>query len=171
MSRKIWNRILCLGCLALSSVVFAGGPSENDFLRPLGKPKEAVQQRIKGGESFPPLPLPATPLRRSERKRPPAPPLLVSKVMWGAGADFVHDDGRISKVTDWNMCPADLQQLLKKSSRMLQLRYREQPVNLNDFSGDAAETPVLFFSGGRTIKLTDDQKKSLRAYVLGGGMI
>ena len=43
---------------------------ENDWFVPLGPPPEAAKRRISGGEAFPPLPLPATPLRRTERSRP-----------------------------------------------------------------------------------------------------
>jgi hypothetical protein len=48
-----------------------------------GPPPKAKPQSRTGGESFPPLPLPATPLRRTEKKRPPAPPSLVGKMALG----------------------------------------------------------------------------------------
>lgn len=51
-----------------------------------GPPPMAKPQFRTGGESFPPLPLPATPLRRSEKKRPPSPPALVGKMAMGPGA-------------------------------------------------------------------------------------
>ncbi|MCZ7647501.1 MAG: DUF4159 domain-containing protein [Planctomycetota bacterium] len=144
---------------------------ENDYFKPLGRPPEAKQKRIKGGEGVPPLPLPATPLRRSERKREPAPPTLIGKVVWGAEADFVEEDGTKQRIADWNLAPADCQQLLKKAGHHLKLRYREETVNLNTFSGDPAEMPVLFFSGGRTLRLPEEQIALLRKYVLGGGML
>ena len=52
-------------------------------MRTCGPPPPAKPQRRTGGESFPPLPLPATPIRRTERKRPPAPPALVGKIALG----------------------------------------------------------------------------------------
>ena len=48
------------------------------------RPPRAKPHRRSGGESFPPLPLPATPLRRSERKRQPAPPALVGMINFSA---------------------------------------------------------------------------------------
>ena len=54
---------------------------ENEWLAPLGMPPRAAPRHISGGESLPPLPLPATPLRRTERKRDPAPPTLIGKVV------------------------------------------------------------------------------------------
>ncbi len=49
-----------------------------------GPPPKAKPQHQTGGESFPPLPLPATPLRRSEKKRPPSPPALIGKAGLGS---------------------------------------------------------------------------------------
>lgn len=145
--------------------------SENDYFKPLGRPPEAKRKRLKGGEAFPPLPLPATPLRRSERKREPAPPTLIGKVTWGATADFVEEDGRKRKISDWNLAPADCQQLLKKAGRLLKLNYRHVTTNLNTFNGDPSEMPVLFMSGGRTLRLPEEQILKLRKYVLSGGMV
>src|SRR5262245_52251008 len=60
------------------SVVPAMG---EDFQNPKAViPPQAHQNRISGGEAFAPLPLPATPVRRTERKREPAPPALVGKI-------------------------------------------------------------------------------------------
>ena len=48
-----------------------------------GPPPKAKPQSRTGGESFPPLPLPATPLRRTEKKRPPLPPPGSARWRWG----------------------------------------------------------------------------------------
>ena len=48
-----------------------------------GPPPKAKPTHRTGGESFPPLPLPATPLRRSEKKKPPSPPALIGKMSMG----------------------------------------------------------------------------------------
>ena len=74
--------------IAFFSVCFSIFADENSWLVPLGMPPKAKPRRISGGESFPPLPLPATPLRRSERKRPPSPPKLIGKIVWGETASF-----------------------------------------------------------------------------------
>ena len=58
--------LLAAAFLLLPGVVALGAAS-------CGPPPPAKPHRRKAGESFPPLPLPATPLRRTERKRPPAP--------------------------------------------------------------------------------------------------
>ncbi|MGO8748362.1 MAG: hypothetical protein ACLQNE_20505, partial [Thermoguttaceae bacterium] len=62
-----------------------------------GPPPAAKPQHQTGGESFPPLPLPATPLRRSEKKRPPAPPALVGKMAMGSPR-WITKDGKRTMV-------------------------------------------------------------------------
>jgi len=78
----IMVRAFLLGMVILvSSGLSSYGASENDWFVPLGKPPEAPPKRISGGEGMAPLPLPATPLRRTERKRQPTPPALFGKVV------------------------------------------------------------------------------------------
>ena len=56
-------------------------PARAQWTNPKANPKpEATPQRRSGGESVPPLPLPATPIRRTERKRPPAAPVMVGMI-------------------------------------------------------------------------------------------
>ncbi|MFH0938287.1 MAG: DUF4159 domain-containing protein [Planctomycetota bacterium] len=169
ISAKVLSVTALMGAFCVSELALA--MSENDYFKPLGRPPEAQRKFIKGGEGFPPLPLPATPLRRSERKREPQPAPLIGKVIWGASASFTSEDGNTMQIHDWNLAPADCQQLLKKSANLLQLNYTHVDLNLDTFSGNPAEIPVLFFSGGRTLKLTDNQIELLRKYVRSGGMI
>ena len=82
--------ILFVLVVATASQVFA----EEGFnvpKGPCGSAPPAAPQRRKGGEGVPPLPLPATPLRRTERKRPPAPPALVAKIQYGAPKEVDRD--------------------------------------------------------------------------------
>jgi hypothetical protein len=144
---------------------------ENDWFVPLGPPPEAAKRRISGGEAFPPLPLPATPLRRTERKREPSPPKLAAKIVWGEDASFTYDSGAQTKIADWNLCPGDLQQLMKAASDRLGVTYGADSFSLASFDGDPAAVPVLFFSGVRSIKFSPSDLDLLRRYVLRGGMI
>ena len=75
------------------------------------------------------------------------------------------------KIADWNLCPADLQQLFKKVQATLGLQYGSEEVSLSTFSGDPNKMAVLFFSGTRTLKLDDKTLSMLREYVLKGGML
>jgi hypothetical protein len=167
-TEALMKRIACV-------LLFAIGPAllgaENDWLVPLGPPPAAAPKRINAGEGVPPLPLPATPLRRSERKRDPAAPKLMTKVVWGDTADFKFDNGITAQVADWNQCPADVQQLMAKASGALGTPYGFETMSLSSFHWDPVKCPVLFFSGSRSIKFSDPQIEALRAYVLRGGMI
>lgn len=144
---------------------------ENEWLVPLGLPPQAAPKRISGGEGFPPLPLPATPIRRSERKREPKAPLLIGKVVWGESAEYRYAGGEARQIADWNLCPDDLAQLMRKAGRWFGLSYGSQAVSLNAFDGDPQATPVLFLSGVRTLRPTDEQVKLLQDYLLRGGMV
>lgn len=159
--------------LMLMALVCAGlaAASEDDWFRPLGPPPKAAPRRISGGESFPPLPLPATPLRRSERKRQPSPPGLFGKVVWGEAGTFTYESGEKTQLADWNLCPADLQGVLAKSRNALGEPFGSEPMPLATFHGDPARTPVLFISGVRSVKFSDDQIAKLHDYVLRGGML
>jgi hypothetical protein len=158
---------------ALLSAIVGGlvQAGEDDYLRPVGKPPRAKAQRRQGGEAFPPLPLPVTPLRRSEKKRPPSPTVLIGKVIWGKHLDYKWQNGLTSRVFDWNMVPGDCQRLLRFVKNYMRLEYKVQTVDLATFSASPSEIPVLFFSGGRSIKFTPAERAKLRKYLMDGGMI
>jgi hypothetical protein len=145
---------------------------ENDWFKYLGtkEAKKAPRKSINAAEALPPLPLPATPLRRTERKKPPQPDYLVGKVIWGESASFVDTTGKALEIADWNLCPTDTQKFVE-NSRAMDLTYHWQNTNLNDFHFDPKKLPALLFSGVRTLKLSDSHIQALRDYVLNGGMI
>ena len=95
--------------------VLSGGicceAGENDWFVYLGtkETKKAPRKNINAAEALPPLPLPATPLRRTERKKPPQPDCLVGKVIWGESASFTDTTGKALEIADWNLCPTDTQ--------------------------------------------------------------
>src|SRR5690349_12192060 len=95
------------GTLGLPAVAFGDDSGPVDC----GPPPRAKPQSRTGGESFPPLPLPVTPLRRTEKKRPPAPPALIGKMALGP-VKFVVRDGKRVQSRDWMTDPADLDSLL-----------------------------------------------------------
>src|SRR5271156_3453862 len=151
MPRALFFAMLLAAYLCPPS--FSHGASENEWFVPLAPPPDAPPKRISGGEGFPPLPLPATPLRRTERKRQPTPPSLFGKVIWGEQGSFTYSGGNTTRITDWNLCPADLHRLFDKVQNKLGLQYGYDEVSLPTFSGDPDKMAVLFFSGTRTLKL------------------
>ena len=146
-------------------LVYADGPKS------CGPPPPARPQRIKGGESFPPLPLPATPIRRTERKREPAPPTLMGKVVHGKMEWATDDRGNRYQYRDWTTDPADVQNLLNWTNAKLGIRYRPVDVNLSDFSYSPTEIPILYFTGHEGFTLTAKERAGIRQFVHDGGFI
>ncbi|MDD4270694.1 MAG: hypothetical protein PHN77_20915, partial [Thermoguttaceae bacterium] len=103
---------LCATSTATPGASFVFGQEENSGPIDCGPPPQARPQSRTGGESFAPLPLPVTPLRRSEKKRPPSPPALVGKVALGAPR-WITRDGQRVMYRDWMTDPADIDTLLK----------------------------------------------------------
>jgi hypothetical protein len=151
--------IVALGCL-VTAPVFA-----DDFQNPKAViPPEAHQNRISGGESFPPLPLPATPLRRTERKREPAPPALIGKI------DLNIIDGH--QVSAYPSVTIDIENLMNWTNSELRLRYRYVETDLSKFSYSPTELPILYLTGWTQLpELSDSTKQHLREYLIGGGTL
>lgn len=127
-------------------------------------PPQASQNRISGGESFPPLPLPATPVRRTERKREPAPPALVGKI----NLNLV--DGK--KVTSYPSVTLDIENLMNWTNSQLHLHYRYVETDLSKFSYSPTELPVLYLTGWTPLpELNDKVKEKMREYLMAGGTL
>jgi len=158
---------LLLGVLPGSNAALTAEESEGP---PCGIAPRAKPKRIKGGEGVPPLPLPATPLRRSERKRDPSPPLLVGKIRWGRrDLTWKLPDGTEKKYGDWSHDPNDIHRLLEALAREIKVKYRAVEMDLAGFSFEAAETPVLYATGLKPFTLTSEERGLLRAYLERGG--
>lgn len=138
--------------------------------RDCGPPPPAAPQRRTGGESFPPLPLPATPLRRTEKKRQPTPPKLVGKVMLGE-VKWVTDGGQRYSYRDWMTDPNDIRNLLWWTNRQLGIRYTAEEVDLRRFDYDPTALPILYFTGHDDFTLTDAERTAIRQYVFDGGTL
>jgi len=158
--------------MAILSANVESKAGENDWFVYLGtkEARKSPRKSISAAEALPPLPLPATPLRRTERKKPPQPDCLMGKVIWGESASFVDTTGKTMNIADWNLCPTDTEKFVD-SARAMDLKYHWQNTNLNDFHFDPKKLPALLFSGVRTLRLSDAHIQALRGYVLNGGMI
>ncbi len=76
---------------------------------------------------------------------------MIGKVLWGETASFAYDGGGTAEVSDWNLCPADLQSLLRISGQTLGVRYGSQTIELATFEPDPSATPPpLLAPGSRT---------------------
>jgi len=133
-----------------------------------GGPPKADQHRRKAAESFPPLPLPATPLRRTEKKRPPAPPTLMAKVNY-ADKRLVSRDG--SEIWGWTQASGDTKGLFQFARAQLGINYKAEELRAESFSWAPERVPVMFFSGREPVRLSDDEKANLRRYIELGGFV
>ena len=163
-----------LGCSCVAGGV-AGGVeislgAEDSGPVDCGPPPKAKPRSRTGGESFAPLPLPVTPLRRSEKKRPPSPPALVGKVSLGPER-WITKEGKRIKYRDWMTDPADINTLLQWTNQKLGINYRSVETNLDSFSFDPRELPVLLLAGHNKFELTDEARAGLARYVADGGTI
>jgi len=154
-----------LQVLQNGALVYAAGPKS------CGPPPPAKPRRIKGGESFPPLPLPATPIRRTERKREPAPPTLMGKVVHGKMEWATDAKGNRYQYRDWTTDPGDVKNLLNWTNSKLGIRYRPVDVNLKDFSYSPTEIPILYFTGHEGFTLTAKERAGVRQFLRDGGFV
>ena len=127
--------------------------------------------RRKAGESFPPLPLPVTPLRRTEKKRPPEPPALIGKLQYGKRIWKTTKDGRRYSYFDWQGDTTDAYNLVREANRLLNIQYRWVYTTIKDFSFTPAELPILYITGHQPFTFTDKEIQKLRWYLRDGGLL
>ncbi|KPK49251.1 MAG: hypothetical protein AMK72_05005 [Planctomycetes bacterium SM23_25] len=168
---------LMRGMFRPAVVVLGGGTGLEIMLaeafaqpRSCGPPPAAKPQRRTAAESLPPLPLPATPLRRSEKKREPSPPALVGKVILG-DVKWETRDGQRYAFRDWMTDPADMQNLLTWTNEQLHIRYRVVDADLAEFSYNPTELPTLYFTGHDAFTVPDAVIPRLRQFCIDGGTI
>ena len=106
---RVWMSGGFFACvLGVSLAVAQDAPGRK--LGTCGPPPRKNPQRQTAAEGMPPLPLPATPLRRSEPKAEPAPPIMIAKLEYGT-------------TQDWNTDPGDVDNLMRHCRYELGLWY------------------------------------------------
>jgi hypothetical protein len=120
------------------------------------KPPPPRPAQHSGGEGVPPLPLPAVPLRRTEKKNPPRPPVLIAKIA-------------TQQKEDWATNPSDADNLLRWMSEKLQVNFSTTNIPANQVPSDPREVPILYRTGHLAFEFTPEMRQKLRAYLLGGG--
>lgn len=71
----------------------------------------------------------------------------------------------------WNATPNDVNNLLKSMKDMIGVNYNMQIKSLGEVTADASKNPILFRSGHYNYQYNDEQRKRLREYMLGGGIV
>jgi hypothetical protein len=149
--------------VALTWMVAAALMAQDRKLGTIGPPPRQDPQRMTSAESLPPLPLPATPMRRSEPKAEPAPPTFVAKLAYGDSQDYMPN-------------PGDLDNLLRHVRRNLDAWYGWKIQSLDDIAtqqaaGEKCQIPLLYLTGYQAFTLSEKQRLALREYLLDGGTL
>ncbi|NLX05849.1 MAG: DUF4159 domain-containing protein [Phycisphaerae bacterium] len=150
---------IAIACSLLALVLAADAAAQPKLNLPgHNNPPPARPQRHSGGEGVPPLPLPATPIRRSEKKREPAPPVLVAKIEYARNFYNVTNDAR---------------NLLGFAGRAINdIAYRPADFQWRNFSYDPTEVPIIYLSGHDPVAvLPPEDMRRLRNYLVLGGTL
>ncbi len=128
-----------------------------------GPPPREKPHMTKAAEGFPPLPLPVVPQRRTEKKRPPAPPMLVANV-----TNFGF--------SGWQGSPGAVDRLVTKAKDKLDAWYGWEPLDIEEVvrkhaSNVELRTPILYLCAYYPLELSDGQREALRDYVTTGGTL
>ena len=159
------------GLVSAAVVIVMAAPAPADWENPKVKPPQAAPQRRTAAEGAPPLPLPATPLRRSERKRQPAPPALIGMINFSDN-QFKVVDGKRQQVNAFPTTQIDIERLMKFANGKLQIHYRYVPTSLDQFSWDPSELPLLYLTGWTAMpQLSEQMLGKLRRYLYDGGTL
>ena len=161
------SRTLHMRTLVMTAVVMLmiAGPQAvaQRKLGTIGPPPRQDPQRQTAAEGLPPLPLPAVPLRRSEPKAEPSPPLFVAKLAYGTDQDYMPN-------------PGDLDNLLRHVRYQIDAWYGHTVMSLEELvalhkQGRPCKIPTLYITGYEPFQFTPEQRAALRDYVLDGGTI
>jgi len=123
---------------------------------PLPSSKPPAQHS--SAEGVPPLPLPVVPLRRTEKKNPPRPPVLVAKVS-------------TNNLNDWATNPSDINNLLKWMASNLNVHFSSINMPEKNIPSDPKSVPILYRTGHEAFEFSDEVREKIRQYLLGGGTI
>ena len=167
-SSKCFRRGAAGLCIALltgavgAGIIFEGdGSNEAGFVPPpRPKPTPPPPANISGAETLIPYPgPPAQPQSRSEKKNPPRPPVMFTKL--------TSEYGEI----DWNARPNDLNNLLNALKAMADVNYDCENKAFAQIDPDPEKNPILYRSGHFHWSLNAQERAKLREYLLRGGTL
>ena len=140
---------------ALAAPAFAGPkPPEPP---PLAMPKPPPAQ-ISSSEGMPPLPYPAVPMKRQEKKNPPQPPTLLTKI-------------KSNDAEDWTRTPNDLKGLLEWLSAEMNVHFTSNIKSFDEIDPEPTHNPLLYRSGYKPFKLSQSEIARVRSFILNGGTV
>ena len=128
----------------------------------LGPPPRQDPQRQTSAEAV--APLPVTPMRRSEPKAEPAPPMFLGKLRYGTTQDYAPN-------------PGDIDNLLRHVRYQLDAWYGWEVIGLDELvaarkaTGKSSQLPMLYITGYEAFEFTPEQRDTLRQYLVDGGTL
>ena len=143
--------------LALVAFAPAAGGLRPPDPPPLAVPKPPPAQ-VSSSEGMAPLPYPAVFQKRQERKNPPQPPVLLTKIA-------------TNDAEDWTRTPDDLKNLLQWMSQEMKVNFSANVKKFVEVSTDPQKNPILYRSGYKPFALKHAEVQNLREYLLNGGTI
>ncbi|MBI5688004.1 MAG: DUF4159 domain-containing protein [Verrucomicrobia bacterium] len=146
-----------MGAVVALAVAVAWAEPKPPEPPPLEKPAPPPAH-VNSSEGMAPLPYPAVFQKRQEKKNPPVPPVLVTKI-------------RTADAEDWARTPNDIKGLLQSMSSGMNVSFSSNIKSFKDISSDPAKNPVLYRSGYKPFKLDEREAKNLRQYILNGGTL
>lgn len=130
---------------------------EKDYTcEPKPPPKPPAQHS--GAEGLPPLPLPAVPLRRTEKKNPPRAPVLIAKIA-------------TKRKSDWATNPGDTKNLLRWMAKNLDVHFSSMNIPEGRIPASAEEIPILYRTGHEAFEFSETARERLRQYLMNGGTL
>ena len=146
----------------IGGVLFDGdGSNEPGFVKPIeGAPPPPPPAHAASAETVIPYPgPPAVPQARSEKKKPPSPPVMFTKIKSDKG------------LLDWCVRPNDLNNLLKSMKEMINVDFSCEAKTFSEVDVDPERNPILYRTGHFHFQLTPAERHLLRQYLLNGGMV
>lgn len=143
-------------------MLFQGdGSDEPGFVPPIqGAPPPPPPAHMASGETYIPYPgPPVVPQARSEKKNPPTPPVMFTKIKSEHGP------------LDWASRPNDLNNLLKSMKGMMDVDFSMEAKSLAELDTNPEKNPILYRTGHFRITHTPEERRRLRDYLINGGMI
>ena len=140
---------------ALSASLYAGPKPPDPPPLELPKPKPA---QIASSEGTLPLPYPAVFQKRQEKKNPPKPPTLLTKI-------------KSADAEDWTRTPDDLKGLLEWMSGEMNVHFTSSIETFQEAAAKGDKNPMLYRSGYKPFQLTENEIAALRQYILNGGTV
>ncbi|HIE43444.1 MAG TPA: DUF4159 domain-containing protein [Candidatus Omnitrophica bacterium] len=158
MKRRLFCSVLLLTFTVVNlSVSFGDTDPKYKYITGY-RPVPSRPHRRAGGESFPPLPLPVVPMRRTEKKKPPSPPVLLGKLRYGIANQWI---GYGNNATH----------LIRFTNRKLGVKYRATRVDIGSSAIVPEKLPILFMTGLISFSLSDSALERLKNYLIDGGTL